>query len=80
MTERACGCRACTPEPSPFSLGSLTRFFACPKCGNKRCPHVTDHRLQCTGSNEPGQIGSDYGIPLSEAEIVSRLRFRRKAA
>lgn len=32
----------------------------CPVCGNKRCPHATDHRHACTSSNEPGQAGSRY--------------------
>lgn len=36
------------------------RMFLCPACGNKRCPKATDHRLDCTGSNEPGQPGSAY--------------------
>jgi hypothetical protein len=36
------------------------RMFLCPTCGNKRCPKATDHRLDCTGSNEPGQQGSYY--------------------
>jgi hypothetical protein len=36
------------------------RMFLCPTCGNKRCPKATDHRLKCTGSNEPGQPGSIY--------------------
>lgn len=34
--------------------------YACEICGNKRCPHHTDHRLDCTGSNKPGQPGSVY--------------------
>lgn len=38
----------------------LVRMFCCETCGNKRCPHATDHRLTCTGSNEPGQPGSSY--------------------
>lgn len=80
MTERQCGCRACAPEPSVLDFGVQLRFYACCKCGNKRCPHATDHRLQCSGSNEPGQIGSVYGVTLSEPEIVARLRFRQKAA
>jgi hypothetical protein len=33
----------------------------CPTCGNKRCPKATDHRLDCTNSNEPEQYGSIYG-------------------
>ena len=35
-------------------------MILCPTCGNKRCPKATDHRLACTGSNEPGQPGSAY--------------------
>lgn len=39
---------------------TLTRFIMCPKCDNKRCPKASDHRLDCNGSNEPGQEGSVY--------------------
>jgi len=35
-------------------------MILCPTCGNKRCPHASDHALSCTGSNEPGQRGSVY--------------------
>ena len=38
----------------------MSTFIVCPKCGNKRCPHATDHNLECTNSNEPGQKGSRY--------------------
>ena len=38
----------------------MTRMILCPTCGNKRCPHSTDHNLACTNSNEPGQPGSRY--------------------
>lgn len=38
----------------------LTRMIVCPECGNKRCPHSTDHNLPCTNSNDPGQSGSRY--------------------
>ena len=38
----------------------MTRMIVCPECGNKRCPHSTDHNLACTGSNDPGQPGSRY--------------------
>ena len=37
-------------------------MFFCPTCGNKRCPHATDHREPCSGSNDPGQLGSRYGV------------------
>jgi hypothetical protein len=43
----------------PFPV-LATRMILCPSCGNKRCPKATDHRLECTGSNEPGQKGSAY--------------------
>jgi len=38
----------------------LQRMFLCAVCGNKRCPHATDHENACTGSNDPGQAGSRY--------------------
>ena len=61
-----CPCRTCTkarvdasPSGDPFDP-RMMRMFLCETCGNKRCPHATDHRLACTGSNEPGQAGSAY--------------------
>lgn len=38
----------------------LDRMLVCPICGNKRCPKASDHELDCTGSNKPGQPGSVY--------------------
>jgi hypothetical protein len=35
-------------------------MICCQKCGNKRCPHATDHRHTCTSSNDTGQAGSAY--------------------
>lgn len=55
----ACQCEACDPPPP---LGRQ-RMYLCETCGNKRCPHATDHRNACTNSNEPGQHGSSYGPP-----------------
>lgn len=57
-----CFCYNCnvdrnTDEGFPYVL---TRMIVCPQCGNKRCPHSTDHNLACTGSNDPGQPGSRY--------------------
>jgi hypothetical protein len=37
-----------------------TRFIVCPDCGNKRCPKASNHIFACTGSNDPGQLGSVY--------------------
>ena len=64
-------CRHCLSSvPTDFgvSLASL-RMCLCPTCGHKRCPRATDHRLACTGSNEPGQPGSAYAAePASGSE------------
>jgi len=70
--EGECGCWKCSKkwdeENLDPNLGILdrlyksrtNRFIVCEKCGNKRCPHATDHDYECTGSNEPGQKGSIY--------------------
>lgn len=47
--------QAANPDKTVFR-----RMICCGTCGNKRCPKATDHRLGCTGSNEPGQSGSAY--------------------
>lgn len=46
-------------QPEPWKQMPAFRY-ACEICGNKRCPHHSDHTLECTGSNEPGQTGSIY--------------------
>ena len=65
----ACECHRCIKEndlrEGAFPL-SATRMILCPECGNKRCPKASDHRLACTGSNEPGQEGSIYTAPPSK--------------
>lgn len=58
-----CGCYTCMEkrvDPNTFLPATMNKFIVCPKCGNKRCPHATDHNLACTDSNEPGQTGSRY--------------------
>lgn len=57
-----CGaCIRCLEPTWPTLAGiPMRRMVICATCGNKRCPHATDHRHACTGSNEPGQPGSDY--------------------
>lgn len=42
----------------------MQRMILCSICGNKRCPKATDHTLECTNSNDEGQLGSLYGTPL----------------
>ncbi len=57
-----CHCFECASELSDFNTAALTKIYLCPQCGNKRCPHATDHRLVCTNNNESGQLGSRYGV------------------
>jgi len=58
MKQLECWCHTCTPLTAfkPFTM----RMRLCPTCGNKRCPKATDHKLECTNSNEPNQEGSIY--------------------
>jgi hypothetical protein len=66
-----CRCLRCCEEwveanPPPMSpeyvdwMGKRPFRFGCEICGNKRCPHHSDHRFACTDSNEPGQPGSVF--------------------
>lgn len=55
--EEGCGCYTCWRERNP---SAFRRMILCPTCGNKRCPRATNHAFSCTGSNEPGQPGSNY--------------------
>lgn len=68
-----CPCRRCDDarrnaaitarEAAKESFADLwltSKFIVCPTCGNKRCPHASNHIFPCTGSNAPGQKGSDY--------------------
>jgi len=65
-----CWCHECNKDrkveflPKVELPWSSTIMILCPDCGNKRCPHATDHRHACTNSNEPGQAGSVYGLSL----------------
>ena len=45
-------------EASPWDFQTMV---VCEICGNKRCPHATDAKWECTGSNEPGQIPKGAG-------------------
>ena len=51
-----CACWRCLDQAGE----RIWWMVVCATCGNKRCPHATDHDLACTGSNEPGQPGSAY--------------------
>jgi len=58
MSGDHCTCETCLPY-DPWSP-KANRMIVCSICGNKRCPHATNHELACTNSNEPGQKGSSY--------------------
>jgi hypothetical protein len=61
MKTSGCGCSKCWDEWAKKQEGFVFRhFIVCSVCGNKRCPKATDHELDCTGSNNPGQKGSRY--------------------
>ena len=67
MRNYDCDCRAClSSRAQVVVIGGMilpAEAFTvpiCGQCGNKRCPHATDHRNECSGSNEPGQKGSAY--------------------
>lgn len=64
---KRCSCMACVEANDEVVFGTdawLHRsFVVCEFCGNKRCPHAAWHGEECTGSNEPGQPGSDYPAP-----------------
>ena len=51
-----CGCLHCIIGREEIAF----HMVVCSICGNKRCPHATNHELICTNSNEPGQPGSMY--------------------
>jgi len=63
-----CQCIACLRSrnegaelfPGVFIPAEGLRMIVCETCGYKRCPHASDHRLECTNSNLPGQPGSVY--------------------
>lgn len=56
-----CHCLKCVADTRAGQPPAhLRKMIVCPICGNKRCPHATDHRLTCIGSNEPEQKGSAY--------------------
>lgn len=82
-----CECHRCIKEknltaPGPF--GGLmplsnSKMILCPECGNKRCPKASDHRLDCTQSNEPNQPGSVYSVVLAVPQTPEHRLTREKA-
>ena len=46
-TTSNCWCKTCRP----ITLQDM-RMVLCPECGNKRCPHATDHNNECTARKD----------------------------
>lgn len=62
-----CGCLMCIRARGDVLYGlprELTEMILCPSCGNKRCPHATNHKYLCTNSNDMNQEGSVYQMPI----------------
>lgn len=57
LAEGACPCFRCIRERGEMFVQHGSASCG---CGNKRCPHASDHRFICTNSNLPGQEGSEY--------------------
>jgi hypothetical protein len=53
-----CWCNKCCKEATGYH--HLFHMVLCPDCKNKRCPKASNHALECSGSNAPGQEGSIY--------------------
>jgi hypothetical protein len=58
QSDEPCGCHHCALLRQ--DVEALSRLFVCPDCGNKHCPKASWHGYDCTGSDEPGQLGSIY--------------------
>jgi hypothetical protein len=63
-----CWCHAC--RPVAMWPPDDNRMILCPDCGNKRCPKASHHERACTGSNDSGQLGSEYGRDLCAACVT----------
>jgi hypothetical protein len=79
-TRLGCWCLRCKPQP-----GVTRTMVVCLVCYNKRCPKAEWHGFACTGSNEPGQVGTPepaslpsppaaHGTPLTVEMMVKALR------
>src|SRR6201999_4390492 len=76
--DSACVCALKKKCGKCFKCKPVTRFEVmrlCSTCGNKRCPHISDCALACTGSNEPKQPGSIFTdtpskIAVSEPKCI----------
>lgn len=73
--EQKCSCESCEPN----TIDNM-RMIVCETCGNKRCPHATDHRNPCTNSNAVGQKGSswEHVVPLSGVKYAAPCGYQKE--
>lgn len=71
-----CICQRCQNEMLANEEFPSFIMALCPTCGNKRCPKGTNHDLGCTGSNEPGQEGSQYAAVFGPPPTIEELKER----
>ncbi len=70
LPDSMCGaCHECLDALQTPYEKMFRHMILCPQCGNKRCPKATSCALDCTNSNEPGQPGSVYGVPLPSGGV-----------
>jgi hypothetical protein len=50
---------------------AFARMIVCDICGNKRCPHAQDKGMQCTDSNDVGQVGVPIERPSPAASAAA---------
>ena len=56
--------------------GLQIEMILCKICGNKRCPHATDEALECTSSNDAGQVGNSYTAepPYQSEDVLNMVQ------
>ena len=60
---KICHCRQCQVDREDKKDGIpmwMARMTVCDLCGNKRCPHASNHQNECSGSNARNQTGGVY--------------------
>ena len=86
-----CWCHKCNEgrlvNGIPFAA---TQMIVCPICGNKRCPHASDHALACTASNDPMAVSAapqaeqyycrDHGCSCNIGDPIPEPEPKRKPA
>lgn len=74
--EGLCQCRMCIHDRQDCDDDGwpveFTQMILCALCGNKRCPHATDHRDNCTSSNDVNQVPTRTVVAAGSAPACGR--------